>query len=484
MKKLLKLACAGSFLLAGTNALAVDAPALDAWLKETVAKNQIVGLTAVIVEDGKTVFQKTYGYTDLEAQTPVTGQHLFHVASVSKPMVAVGIMQLYEAGRVDLDAPVATYLPYFTMDDARTDGVTVRRLLAHISGMPDVQDFGFDVAENDDGALERWVREQAGKKLLSDPGTEHSYSNIGFDMLGDVIAKVSGMSFEDYMISHVLRPLGLKYATYTYPDVPQAKRVKGYTGASKPYLIEHYPYRRRHAPSGTLQLSGDELARLLTVFSNPERVVATGLLKADTVTEMWTVLYKSSEKRQHTHGWSQHVTDTGTVIRHGGWDTGFRAEIGLYRDRDVGYGLMTNRELAPINTITDAIRRASVDAELPPVPENAGIKARAAYESGGLPAMLAFLQERMAAGDGGAGYAVYGFGEDLTREGRHDEALALARAMLGAVPNHPLLTYRVAQTLYNTGDKAAALAMAQEALKLNPGQSEASDLLAKIEAGE
>jgi CubicO group peptidase (beta-lactamase class C family) len=156
--------------------------ALDKWLTETTTRHHVAGLTAVIVQDGKTVFKKSYGLTDTSSDVDLTTKHYFHMASVSKPIVAVAVMQLMEAGKVDLDAPVTRYLPYFTMADDRLEGVTVGRLLSHTSGMPDVDDYEWNKPQYDEQALERWVKAQASRSLLFTPGEKNEYSNVGFEI--------------------------------------------------------------------------------------------------------------------------------------------------------------------------------------------------------------------------------------------------------------------------------------------------------------
>ena len=122
-------------------------------------------------------------------------------------------MQLVERGKIDLDAPVAQYLPYFRLDDDRYREMTIRQMLSHTSGMPDMEESEYDelVAhpEVDEGAAERYVRGLSHLKLVAAPGERFFYSNIAYNVLGDLIAKVSGQTFEDYMKEHILRPAGM-----------------------------------------------------------------------------------------------------------------------------------------------------------------------------------------------------------------------------------------------------------------------------------
>ena len=130
-------------------------------------------------------------------------------------------MQLVEQGKIDLDDPVVDYLPYFELADDRYGTITIRELLTHTSGLPDVEDFGYDNPAYDVEALDRYVRSLTDTSLIAAPGEGFSYSDMGFDILGDVVATVSGQPFEEYVQENIFDPLGMENTTFlpdeTYP---------------------------------------------------------------------------------------------------------------------------------------------------------------------------------------------------------------------------------------------------------------------------
>src|SRR5262249_6810462 len=147
----------------------------------------------------------------------------------------------------------------FHLDDTRASKITVRQMLTHSSGMPDVEDYEWNHPQTDDGALERYVRSLSTKKLklFFDPGAEYAYSNIAYEILGDLIAKVSGVTFEDYVETNILRPLGMKSSTLLLTKTNPSWLAQGYThprggdySTIKP--VAAYPYNRAHGPSGDL----------------------------------------------------------------------------------------------------------------------------------------------------------------------------------------------------------------------------------------
>ncbi len=177
------------------------------------------GLALGIVKAGELAYAGSFGVRNRETGEPVTPRSLFHMASVSKPFVATAIMRLVEQGKVGLDAPLVTYLPYFTLRDARVQDITIRQMLCHTSGMPDEDDYRWYAPEDDAGALERYVRGLADASLLFPPGERHEYSNIAYEVLGDVIAKVSGRTFEDYVRQAILAPAGMVDSTFLRGEV-------------------------------------------------------------------------------------------------------------------------------------------------------------------------------------------------------------------------------------------------------------------------
>jgi CubicO group peptidase (beta-lactamase class C family) len=183
-------------------------------LEKLVHEQQVPGFAISVVEDNRVVYAAAFGVKNItRSDDPVTTRSLFHMASITKTFVATSIMQLVENGKIDLDAPVVKYLPYFRMADERYKIITVRQMVTHTSGIPDVDDYEWNKPQYDDGALERYVRSLGNLKLDFAPGQRFQYSNMAFEVLGDVIANVSGESFEDYVQHHILAPLGMKDST-------------------------------------------------------------------------------------------------------------------------------------------------------------------------------------------------------------------------------------------------------------------------------
>ena len=166
---------------------------LEPKIKAEIQQGHLPGFAIGVIRDGKLIYAKGFGVAKLGGNTPITSRSLFHMASVTKTFVATAVMQLVEKGKIDLDAPVTRYLPYFRLDDDRYRAITIRQMLSHTSGIPDTVNYNWDKPEYDAGALERFVRSIADQKLVFAPGEKFGYSNTAYEILGDVIANTGGL---------------------------------------------------------------------------------------------------------------------------------------------------------------------------------------------------------------------------------------------------------------------------------------------------
>src|SRR5438552_1088950 len=261
---------------------------LEPKVKEEIQQGRVPGFAIGVVNNGKLIYAKGFGVAKLGGNTPITSKSLFHMASVTKTFVATAILQLAENAKIDLDAPLVRYLPYFRLNDERYRTITIRQMLSHTSGIPDTVNYHWDKPEYDVGALERFVRSVADQKLVFAPGEKFAYSNTAYDILGDVIAKVSGESFEDYVQHNILTPLGMKDSTLLVREAsPQL--------LTSPHVMENFhmivskifPYNRPHSPSGTLYSSIEDMSRWAVANLNHGELNGRRILKQETAELMW-----------------------------------------------------------------------------------------------------------------------------------------------------------------------------------------------------
>jgi CubicO group peptidase (beta-lactamase class C family) len=325
---------------------------LEATVAEMIADGRLAGVSVGIVRDGKLAWSGAFGVRDLETCEPVTERSLFHLASVSKPFVATALVQLAERGAVALDAPVVDYLPYFKLDDERYRLLTIRQMLCHVSGMPDAEDYGWDRPEYDDGALERYVRGLTGEQLIGDPGAQFAYSNIAYEVLGDVIAKVSGQTFEDYLRDHILRPLGMETSTFLHSEVPPELTLTPYNGGEPLQVSPVYPYNRAHGPSSTLHSNPREMARWIVANLQGGELDGTRILSPESHALLWQPAHETwRPDRQIGLSWFIDDHAGQRRISHDGEDDGFTSYCAIFPDANAGVIWMTNRDTADEATL-------------------------------------------------------------------------------------------------------------------------------------
>ena len=351
-----------SLVVSGAHAQSL-AERLDPLLNRAVEEQHIPGLAIGIVQDGKLVYARGFGVMEIgRSDRPVTPQTLFHMASITKPFVATSVMQLWEQGKVDLDAPVRKYVPYFQLRDARAASITVRQMLTHSSGMPDVNDYGWNRPQYDENALERYVRSLSNRKLLWDPGTKFAYSNIAYDVLGDLVAKVSGQTVEDYIDVHILQPLAMSSSTLLLRKADAGRLAAGHTkgtlGSMK--VVKHYPYNRAHTPSGNLHSNVDDMARWAMANLNRGELDGHRILKDSTYDVMWKQYAKRTEAVGVGISWFLADLHGQKAVIHNGGDDGFMTRLVLFPERRAALVYMLNCDVCKPESFDGAVLDAAL----------------------------------------------------------------------------------------------------------------------------
>lgn len=316
---------------------------IEAVLMDTMQEYQVPGCALGVAQDGQIVYSQGFGVSEIDTDKSITVQSVFHLASVSKTVTATGIMQLVSEGKIDLDAPVIDYLPYFSLENEPADNITVRQLLSHTAGFPDVEDWMADFAssDSDEEALERQVRSMSGRERLFAPGEDWSYSSAGFNVLGDIIAKVSGQNYEEYVQEHVFTPLGMTLTTSLVNEVDQELLVSPHTKDDEEQIgvNDVYPYSRMHGPSNNLYSNVEEMLHYAMMHLNRGELDGVRILPESAYDDMWSI---ASDQRDYALGWWISEHGSHRVVNHGGLDFGFNAYLGLIPEESIGLLLACN----------------------------------------------------------------------------------------------------------------------------------------------
>lgn len=307
----------------------------------------IPGFALAVAVDGKIVWSEAFGYADVEGKRPATPETQFRIGSVSKPLTADAVAQLYEAGKLDLDAPVQRYVPTFPDKGAP---ITTRLLGGHLAGIRHYQGDEFTLNKpyaTVTAALAIFQNDS----LVASPGTRYSYSSYGFNLISAVVEGASGEQFLSYVSRHVFTPLGM---THTAPDkndslIPNRtrfyERTDSGTFVPSPTVDNSYKW----AGGGFLS-TAEDLVKFGSAHLSP------GYLKAATLELLFTPQHTSSgEATPYGIGWFVSTDTLGhRYVYHGGGSVGGTTAFGVDRDSRVVIALVTNlgsARLAPVQEI-------------------------------------------------------------------------------------------------------------------------------------
>ena len=336
------------------------------------------GLQYLVIGSDGVLFEHSTGWADLKARLPLTAATTLMAYSMSKPVTALACLRLVEAGRLELDEAVERFVDPFPygLD------VTVRRLLAHTSGVPNpiplrwVHPAEQHATFDERSALTTVLR--AHPRLSSSPGTKYAYSNIGYWLLARVIERVGGESFTDYVTRHVFQPLNIEphELAYTVPD--HARHATGYLEKYSlmnvmkwflidPELIGRYAGRwleiRNHYPNGAafggLVGNAAGFGKFLQAQLRPPSTVVSDAMRGWLFTAERTT---AGTLVPMTLGW--HIgTRRGTpfYFKEGGGG-GFRCLMRLYRSDGIGTLVMTNATGFNVHQFLDAVDRLFLDS--------------------------------------------------------------------------------------------------------------------------
>jgi len=311
---------------------------------------EIPGFAVAVAVDGRIVWSEAFGYADREARRPATPATQFRIGSASKPLTAAAIAQLFEAGQLDLDAPVQRYVPTFPEKGAP---ITTRLVGGHLAGIRHYQGDEFTLnrrfATVTDG-----LSIFANDSLLFPPGTRFAYSSYGFNLLGAVVEGASHEEFLVYMSRHVFGPL---HMTSTAPDKNDSlipNRTRFYESRSRllggGFAVARAVDNSYKWGGGGFLSTAEDLVRFGSALLEP------GFLKGATLEVLFTPQHTAAgEATPYGIGWFVAKDSLGhRYVYHGGGSVGGSTAFGVDRDSRVVFALVTNlsnAQLAPAREI-------------------------------------------------------------------------------------------------------------------------------------
>jgi CubicO group peptidase (beta-lactamase class C family) len=311
--------------------------AFERFVAASMKLDRTPGLTVGVLQ-GEFSWVGAYGYSDLENGIPAKPESAYRLASVTKPMTAVAVLQLVERGKIDLDAEVQTYVPYFPK---KPWPVTVRQLLGHIGGVSHYMNPDRELHIKTHMNTREAIGIFEGFDLVAEPGTKYSYSSYGYNLLGAVIEGASGKSFGEYMRENVWGPLGMKDTRMDDPVEVIPNRVRGYQLVDgKIRNSEFVDISSRFAAGGTRSTVPDLLA-----FA--KGLMAGKLLSPASRDLMFTSLAtRDGMRTDYALGWGTGSLGGRFAVDHSGGQNETRTLLYLFPSRNLALAAAINFESA------------------------------------------------------------------------------------------------------------------------------------------
>ena len=430
--------------------------------------------SALVAEHGQVIFKKGYGWANMEWQIANQPDTKFRLGSITKQFTSMLIMQLVAEGKLHLDDKLSDVLPYYRKDTGSQ--VTLHHLLTHTSGIPsytaakDMREWWRNHFE-----VEDFVKKHCSGDLEFTPGSKFSYDNSGYFLLGAIIEKVTGKSYEEELQERIFKPLGMHDTGYDHSEQLIPHRAEGYEHgkdgfANAEYLDMSIPYA-----AGSLYSTVEDL------YLWDQALYTDKLLSSEWKAKMWTPALM-----HYAYGWGVAKIPEGkagagqTLIQHGGGINGFNTHEARYVDEKHLIVLLNNTGATKLEQITEGI--ASILYNKPyelPKPSLTARLLKVANEKGGDAAAGEYLRLKKESPD------KYDFSESglqevavtLFESGKVPEALVMLKLNTEQHPDSARAFFFLGYVLMQAGNKSEAATALEKAVQLDPKNEQAATLL-------
>ena len=341
-----------AFLLLLTISVSVRADEVDDYVKRQMERQHVPGVSVLVIKDSKVIKSEGYGLANVELNVAARPDTVYKIGSVSKQFIATGIMLLVQDGKISLDDNIGKYL-----DGAPETWkpITVRHLLTHTSGI--VREApGFDPMKIQNDA--DVIKTAYSLPLRFTPGEKYEYCNVGYFTLAEIITKVSGKPWGDFLHERVFAPLGMNSTRPTNMTELVPNRANGYVWRNGKLQNASIYFAVR--PSGAF------LSTVLDLGKWDAALQTEKLLKQSTLDQMWTpVKLNNGTTHPYGFGWELEPVGGHKRVNHGGSLPGFRAQLARFVDDKVTVVVLTNGDNANAGAIALGVANFYIPGLLP-----------------------------------------------------------------------------------------------------------------------
>jgi CubicO group peptidase (beta-lactamase class C family) len=317
---------------------------LKDYIRKTMKSNNIKGLSVALVDDQQIIWSEGFGYEDISKRKRATDTSIYRVASISKLITAISILQQNEWGKINLDTPITNYLPDFSINGKQENvkKITPGRLLTHHSGLP--SDILYRFFSYQPEPFNNILNHLKDEYLTNQPGSILSYSNAGYSVLGTLLEKISSCHFIDYT-SKLMQQMGMKHSIFIADSLAKNGLAKAYLNdkeIDEPLM--------RDLPAGGLITTAKDLAQLIKIMFADGRNDSISILSPTTLRNMYAVQNGQSELDFGTQiGYAWFLNENGSIFKqvggsigHGGDTWLFHSQISLLPKHKLGVVVLSN----------------------------------------------------------------------------------------------------------------------------------------------
>lgn len=335
-------------------------PEADRLVEQFIQRRGAPGVSVALGRDGKLLLAKAYGLANVEHQVPTTNDTVFRTASICKMFTAVSILQLAEQGKLDLDAPVASYFPNLHKDDWT---FTTRQLLGHLAGVRHYKSSRESMSTRYFSDVQSALSTFANDPLLHRPGSQYKYSSFGYNLLGAIVEQRSGESYADYFRQHIGQVAGMQHTQVDnhFRIIPH--RSAGYIRMQRK---DNVPWAaRRDFERGELYNAamhdtsmkvpgGGMLSTPTDLIHFAHALLDESLVSNETKQQMWTE-QKTNSGEGTSYGLGFRLYDNQKIVGHSGGQCGVSTQLLINPETGSSAVVMCNLENADLYSLTRAL---------------------------------------------------------------------------------------------------------------------------------
>lgn len=355
----------------------------EEYMKKITEAAKVPGTSVGLAKDGELVYHQGFVYRDVEMKASITPDTVFGIGSVTKSFTCVAIMQLQEAGKLSVHDSIVKYIPEFRLEGGKSvESITIHHFMTHSSGLPTLPSLGYAMKRTmqDDPAaseIEYNIHNHESIdtytdlldfiasfdfELLGPPGTELAYNNDAYGLLGLVIERASGQSYEQFIRKHILEPAGMEHSAFLVEELGDhadlatcyANRITD--GAHEVYAAPIWWDAPAMRAAGFLKASVRDMLKYTEIFRNDGLVAKEQILSAKSVEQMISPHVKLGANQYYGYGLIVHPNYHGIrLIEHTGGIKGVAAQMFITKETGITAMILNNSMSAPVGSMMSGL---------------------------------------------------------------------------------------------------------------------------------